>query len=88
MYHDLKKKLSYDTGGPQTSSIAYQSNAGGGDISAGIRPRKDNLLGGGLGGQVSSAKNMRQTSVNNPATNTTLGLASSAKGSSNLYLAN
>ena len=50
LYHDLKKKLSYDSG-PHIS----------GDMSAGLR-RKDNLL--GVNGP-NSLKAMRPTSVNN-----------------------
>ena len=51
LYHDLKKKLSYDSG-PQGTAA---------DISAGLK-RKDNLL--GLTSQASGKATMRPTSVN------------------------
>ena len=78
LYHDLKKKLSYDSG-PQ--------GAAGADISAGLR-RKDNLL--GLTSQQASAKaGMRTTSLNHATTGAGANTSSQAQiGAKSLYLVN
>ena len=73
LYHDLKKKLSYDSG----------PNGATADISAGLR-RKDNLL-SGITGHSTSNKGTRPTSVNNGGAGAT---SSSQIGAKSLYLVN